>query len=142
MMKDLKNVLITFGLIGLVFAQGSSLYQNKIKKENAALVASQEKLIKIEQNKLAQITAQQEALKKQQELVATSAQDDSNQALYNQQQIDLANKQAALLVKEQAAAKALASQKAKALANQKALTKAKAQAQIVATTPSRRSSAS
>jgi predicted negative regulator of RcsB-dependent stress response len=43
-MKDLKNVIITFGLIGLVFIQGYYVYQNKIKKENTALADKQEKL--------------------------------------------------------------------------------------------------
>ena len=135
MIKDLKNVIITFGLIALVFTQGYSLYQKKIKQENSILAANQtaikdDKLIKTEQDNLLSILKQQEDLKNQQVLDSQLAtQNTSTENNSDQTEANLAKQQSLLLAEQKAKAKILATEKAKALAEQKALALAK-QAQV------------
>lgn len=63
MIKDLKNVIITFGLIALVLTQGSLFYQKKVRAEYI-LATKQSELQNIKKNKLAKI-AQDKTLKQQ-----------------------------------------------------------------------------
>ena len=163
MIKDLKNVIITFGLIALVFTLGSSVYQKKIKQENSILAANQtatndSKLIQAEKDNLFSILKQQEDLKKQQELNSQFAtQNTSTENTSDQTEADLVKQQSLLLAEQKAKAKILATEKAKAQAEQKALAlvkqaQAKAQAalsqaqvqqtQNVVVSPSRQSRAS
>jgi hypothetical protein len=63
MIKDLKNVIITFGLIALVLTQGSLFYQKKVRAEYI-LATQQSKLQNIKKSKLVKI-AQDKTLKQQ-----------------------------------------------------------------------------
>lgn len=149
MKEDLKNVIITFGLIALVFTQGSLAYQKKIYREFVASV-EQQKLEKNKNNEL--VKAEEQRLLKQQELIAEQIKE-SKLALQNAEsqkkvennlsakiQADLAQQQA----EAEAQAKILAAQKAaQILAQQQreaALAQAQAQAQKI--TSSRQSRAS
>lgn len=100
MIKDLKNVIITFGLIALVLTQGSLFYQKKVKAEDI-LATQQFELQNIKKNKLAKIAQNQSATPSTAGSVTT-----------NQAQIDLAKKQATLLTQQKAQAQLLAQQQA------------------------------
>ncbi len=154
MLKDIKNVIISFGLIGLVFGLGSSAYQEKSEKDQALAVKIEElqkikdsNLAKAEQDKqLADLKLKQKNLADKIAIQKANEIANKNQAL-NQAQTAEAQKQATLLVQQQAQIEAqiLAEQKAAALAQaqllakQKAAALAKAQATV---TPSRQSKAS
>jgi hypothetical protein len=152
MIEDFKNVIITFGVIGIVFMQGSYSYQNKILSDSVT-ATKQANIQKIKNDVIAtknknllllQAKQQQDLLNQQitqAQIVipktpantpgTTSAQAD---AILAQQQT-----QAALLAKQKAAA-LLAQQQAQALAQAQA--NALAQAQAASVTPSRQSRAS
>ncbi|MCX6754293.1 MAG: hypothetical protein NTU81_00485 [Candidatus Nomurabacteria bacterium] len=156
MIEDFKNVIITFGLIGLVFMQGSYSYQNKIKSESTAL-AQQANIQKIKDNVIAtknknllliQAKQQQDLLGQQllQDQAVTSqntpatAYSSQTAALLAQQEKD------ALLAKQKAQA-LLVQQQAQALAKQRAQqalaqAQANAAAQSTYVAPSRQSRAS
>jgi len=149
MLKDLKNVVIAFGLVGLVFGLGSSAYQEKSEKDQALAIKIEE-LQKIKDANLAKAKQDQQLadLKlKQKNLadqLATQKANDlaaQNQAL-SQAQVAEAQKKAALLAEQQAQVEAqlLAQQKAAAQAQLLATQKATTQTQTV--TPSRQSKAS
>jgi len=164
--ENLKNVVITFGLIGLVFTQGSLMYQKKLykgildtNKQQEELISTQnETLAKIENNNLidqqnSQITQTPSAVPKttipssttdktktQADIIAKAQQ----AALLAKQEADAAAdaQQAALIAQQQAAADAAAAAKAKLLAQQQADAKAAAAAAARQSSSSRQSSAS
>lgn len=140
-MKDnIKNVVITFSLIALVFTQGSLTYQKKIYKDYIAqeqlLNTKKSNLSKLEQNRLLLNQIKQQELANQQALLNTSTTPVTSNTNTSTAQADLLAQQQA---KARAQAQLLAQQKAQALAQQQALAQAQAQAQ---TAPSRQSSAS
>lgn len=153
MKDDLKNVIMTFGLIALVFTQGSLAYQKKIHKEYVLSTTKQEEILrtnneKVLANNLSLIQKQKIDLLKQQiaqnQLAILNSQNNSTSPVTNTQaQIDLARNQALLLSQQQAQAKALTQQQAqaKALAQQQAQALAQQQAKKVVT-PARQSRAS
>jgi hypothetical protein len=156
MKEDLKNVIMTFGLIALVFTQGSLAYQKKINREYI-LAQKQEELQKINENKIlaerqniliAEAKRKEDLIKQQiikEQAIIKNAQNNTNTqtSVSSQVQLDLARNQALLLAQQQAAAQILAKQQAEALALQKAQILAQQQAaakKIV--TPARQSRAS
>lgn len=150
MKEDLKNVIMTFGLIALVFTQGSLAYQKKINREYI-LAQKQEELQKIneikilaeKQNLLIAEAKKKEELIKQQIAKEQTIINNGKTSTTSQTQLDLARNQALLLAQQQIEAQILAKQQAEALALQKAEALAKQQAatkKIVA--PSRQSRAS
>jgi len=150
MKEDIKNVIMTFGLIALVFTQGSLAYQKKINREYI-LAQKQEELQKIneikilaeKQNLLIAEAKKKEELIKQQIAKEQTIINNGKTSTTSQTQLDLARNQALLLAQQQIEAQILAKQQAEALALQKAEALAKQQAatkKIVA--PSRQSRAS
>lgn len=150
-MKDnLKNVVITFSLIALVFTQGSLSYQKKIYKDYIAtnkqdqlLATKKSNLSKLEQNRLLLNQIKQQELANQQALLNVSTTPATPSTNTSTAQADLLAQQQAQ-ARARAQAQLLAQQKAKAQAQQQALAQAQAQqAQAQAqTAPSRQSSAS
>lgn len=129
MKKDLKNVIVTFGLIAIVFTFGSFQYKKStVENDLRAQVTSQTLLAQ-------QQKAETDRLKQEQILVEQKAQiqlaiqksqikNSADQAAYDRAQADTATKQAQILLQQQALAKA------QALADAK--NKAIEQAQILA----------
>lgn len=145
MIEDFKNVIITFGIIGLVFMQGSYSYQNKVLSDSVA-VTKQTNIQKIKNDVIA--TKNKNLLL----LQAKQQQDLLNQQIAQTQIViprtpattsSTASAQAdALLAQQQAQAALLAKQKAATLlAQQQAQARVLAQAQTTVT-PSRQSRAS
>lgn len=87
MIKDLKNVIITFGLIALVLTQGSLFYQKKVKAEYL-LATQQSELQNIKKNKLAKI-AQNKTLKQQNTQAQLLAEQKAQAQLLAQQQAQM-----------------------------------------------------
>jgi hypothetical protein len=121
MKEDLKNVIITFGLIAFVFTGGFFTYREKVNRENILTLKQElqntknENLAKIEQNRILeekrQLAIQAELKKKQlaQELLAINSIQDKklrDQALAKQAQAQ------ALLQQQQAQAQAQVQQQA------------------------------
>jgi len=143
MSKDLKNVLITFGLIAIVATGGSLIYRRNLQDEGAIASIKQEKLQRIKNNKIIADQLKKEALIKEQ--IAQNQLDlqqsqNTNTSTSAQTQADLLAKQKALLLAQQQAEKLAAQKKAQLLAEQQALARAQAQAAVVS--PSRQSRAS
>lgn len=143
MEKDLTNVIITFGLVALVFTQGSFAYKDKVKQD--VLLSKIEELSKKKNNNV----FVQEVKKVQNTQNQITSQISKNQTSTANQstvqaQIDLAKKEAMLKAEQQAQADQLAKQQALLKAQQQAQAIAQQQAQTQTTTTkrSRQSSAS
>lgn len=156
MNKDLKNVLITFGLIALVFTQGSFVYRIKVKNEYISAL-EQEKLQRIKiieftkakQNITVQVKQQVLPKKQVAKKILTAQKTKSNNtanqntSLATQAQADLTRQQAIIL--SQQTAQAQAQQQADAIAQQQAQVIAQQQTQQTqspVSSPSRQSKAS
>jgi hypothetical protein len=61
MMEDLKTVVITFGLVALVFLQGSLMYQKKIHNEYVLAVKQEQ----AQKTKISKITTTQNTIQTQ-----------------------------------------------------------------------------
>ncbi|MFA7000115.1 MAG: hypothetical protein WC241_03290 [Candidatus Paceibacterota bacterium] len=61
MMEDLKTVVITFGLVALVFLQGSLMYQKKIHNEYILAVKQEQS----QKTKISKITTSQNTVQAQ-----------------------------------------------------------------------------
>ena len=166
--ENLKNVVITFGLIGLVFTQGSLMYQKKLykgvldtNKLQEELISTQnETLAKIENDNLidqqnSQITQAPSAVPKTTSPSSTTTTDKTKTqadiitkaqqaALLAKQEADaLADAQQAALIAQQQADADAAAARAKLLAQQQADAKAAAAAAArKSSSSSRQSSAS
>ncbi len=130
MKDDFKNVLISFGLIGLVFTQGSLMYQKKLLSEYIASTEVKDKKSLIIANQ-PPINTGNIIIKKPVNTQVntnipikgtTSVSDGSNQ-----QALDLAKAQADALAR--AEAEALAAQRAQIIADQQAQAQAQAASQ-------------
>ena len=145
MLDEIKNVIIAFGLIAIVFMQGSFTYQKKIQKEQTAILIQQEfqklkneDLIKSKQN----ILNQKEIIADEVIPVQTTTVTSNNNSTTSQSDLALVKEKAALLLEQktlikQQAARVLAQQQAA-----KALAEAKVTAIAQATVTSRQSRAS
>ena len=141
MIEDFKNVIITFGIIGIVFIHGSYSYQNKILSDSVAIL-KQENTQKIKNDIIAaknnnllllQVKQQQDLLN--QKITNTNIVSKTQTATSNttSAQADI------LLAQKQAQAAILAKQKANTLLAQQ---QARALAQTTTISPSRQSAAS
>ena len=141
MIEDFKNVIITFGIIGIVFIHGSYSYQNKILSDSVAIL-KQENTQKIKNDIIAaknnnllllQVKQQQDLLN--QKITNTNIVSKTQTATSNttSAQADI------LLAQKQAQAAILAKQKADTLLAQQ---QARALAQTTTIPPSRQSAAS
>ena len=156
MIEDFKNVIITFGLIAIVFMQGSYSYEKKI--QNDIIIAIQQENVQRIKNTAVTATEKdllQNQLNQQQELINQQAAQDSITTISDQKsnlpntnvsnktqeeiqiEADRIAQQKALLLREQQDQAAL-KQKAQALAAKRMKTAALARAK--ATTPSSRQS--
>ncbi|HEY5588962.1 MAG TPA: hypothetical protein VIK86_08410 [Candidatus Paceibacterota bacterium] len=155
MIEDFKNVIITFGLIAIVFLQGSYSYERKI--QNDIIIAIQQENIQRIKNTAVTATEKdllQNQLNQQQELINQQSTQDSITTLSDQKsnlpntnvsnktqeeikiEADRIAQQKALLLAKQQAQAAL--KKAQTLAAKRVQTAALARAK--ATTPSSRQS--
>lgn len=87
MRKDIENVIIAFGLIVIVFTQGSLAYRNKAQKEYI-LAVRQEISERIKNKILEQMTLEQERIEqaRQEELRRQQLLQEQNLAIQNAQE--------------------------------------------------------
>lgn len=158
MIEDFKNVIITFGLIAIVFLQGSYSYERKI--QNDIIIAIQQENVQRIKNTVVTATEKdllQNQLNQQQELINQQI-PQNPPVIPNVQKNNLTTATISNKIQQELQDKADAKQKAQALAIRQAQIQAaiitKQQAQVLATqkakvaqrtkitTPSRQSRAS
>ncbi len=140
MKEDLKNVIITFGLVAFVFTGGFFTYKQKNIQENISILA--EELQKVKDENLKK-SLENSSLQEELSIVKNIQDQKSRDQALKQAESELARKQATALQQQQAQAKAQAQI---LLQQQQAQAQAQAAAQAQTSTPvvkpSRKSSAS